>query len=404
MSNLESKLQHLNPEQIEALYREYRSGERITQLLERYQIDIAPSSLIRALPALPCAGLKCPYCRVSLFERPKSRTAQSVKENLAFCKTCKHRHFFASPSNWERACTCPPCQASRNRARQDQAIEQRQRIKAHWSVARRKPLALHSLSISHKLQLMALLEVRMDARRNCLNATEPASGDARVSPSLAMDASILQALHEAHILLVDPDSPLDAFSQDVPPKAWKNKVRWLGNVSLDGQQRAPLSQLYRALRKAVSDGPRPQWRDELAACIQALCIEEVCAYIMAQCTARKLPFEGRDKAHELATQLLQANSVQQAWALANTAILGALTFIARNQVSRQHAASTLAGCMLSMSDRAVIERWQLDPLRDKPPAPRSRYSQVLFDVLLKQTDHGLEHTVAQYLALLPRHG
>ena len=279
LSDFKSKLQHLSAEQIEALYNQYIGGERIALLLERYAIDIAPSSLIKAFPPVPCAELKCPYCEVSLFERRKSRSANSWNDNLAYCPNCAHRHYFPGRNKWQRECTCVPCQASRERARQAKAIEQRKRIHEHWSLAKRLPVPLHTLPITRQLQLLAMLEIRMDAQRDCIQAAEKTLSDARISPSASMDSAILLALHEDQILLVDPDSPLDAFSDDPTPKAWQNKVRWIANVSLDCPQRASVGPLYRTLHKALSNGPQPQWHDELVAAIKQLCNEEVCAYI-----------------------------------------------------------------------------------------------------------------------------
>ncbi|BBH46633.1 hypothetical protein [Pseudomonas sp. KU43P] len=401
MSDFEAKLQHLTAEQIEALYSEYISGEKIALLIERYAIDVAPSSLIKTFPPTPIATLACPYCKVSLFERRKSRTVHSWNENLAFCKTCAHRHYFPGRSRWRRDCTCRPCLAAREEARQVQAVDQRKRVKAHWSLAKRKALALHTLSFTRKLQLLAMLEVRMNAQHNYLTSVEQPDHDARVSPSSAMDTAILQALHEDSVLLVDPDSPLGAFSNDLTPKAWQNKVRWIVNVSLDGQQRAGLAQLYRVMHKELSGGPLPQWHGQIIAMIEALSAEEVCAHLAARCTEHGLPFDARKKAQEVATQLLQAHPVRHVWSLANSAVRGALSYIARTHVSKRHASNTIPASMLSMGERALRQQWQFNASSYDHHAPRSSLSQLLFDVLLQQDDHGLERKISEYIAQIP---
>jgi len=403
LSDFEAKLQHLTAEQIEVLYSEYISGEKIALLIERYGIDVAPSSLIKAFPPVPSAALSCPYCKVSLFERRKSRTTHRWNESMAFCKTCTHRHYFPGRSRWRRDCTCQPCLSAREQAKQAQAVDQRRRIKAHWSLANRKPLALHRLSFTHKLQLLAMLEVRMDAQHNYLAPAEKLHHDARVSPSTAMDAAILQALHEASILLVDPDSPLDAFSDDLTPKAWRDKVRWIANVSLDGQQRAGLAPLYRVLHKELSGGPLPQWGVQIIALIEALSNEEVCAYIAARCAEHGLPFEARKKAAEVATQLLQDHPVRHVFSLANSAIRGALSYIARAHVTKLHASNTIPANMLAMGERALRQQWQFSPSGYDSHPPRSSLNQLLFDVLLQQDDHGLERKIGDYIAQLPLH-
>lgn len=401
MSDFKSKLQHLSAEQIEALYSEYIGGEKIALLLERYAIDVAPSSLIKAFPPVPCAELECPYCEVSLYERRKSRSANSWNDNLAYCPNCAHRHYFPGRNRWQRNCTCLPCVAVRERARQAKAIEQRQRINEHWSLAKRQPVPLRTLSITRQLQLLAMLETRMDAQGDCIQAAEKTIADARLSPSPSMDSAILLALHDDQILLVDPNSPLDAFSDDPTPKAWQNKVRWIANVSLEEPQRASVGPLYRVLHTALSNGPQPQWHDELVAAIRLLCNEEVCAYIASRSAEHGLPFEARKKATEVAAQLLDAHPVRHIWSLANTAVRGALSFVARAQVSKLHAANTIPGSMLSLGERAVREQWQFTVTSYDIHAPRSGFSHALFDVLLQQHDHGLCRKVSDYIAELP---
>ncbi|WP_176514896.1 hypothetical protein [Pseudomonas faucium] len=403
MSEFEAKLQHLTADQVEALYSEYISGEKIALLIKRYDIDVAPSSLIKTFPPVPCPALACPYCEASLFERRKSRTTHSWNENLAFCKTCAHRHYFPDRSRWRRDCTCRPCLDAREAARQAQAVDQRKRVKAHWSLAKRKPLLLHTLSFTRKLQLLAMLEVRMDTQRNCLMPADQAGHEARVSPSKAMDTEILQVLHEESVLLVDPDSPLDAFSNDLAPKAWQKKVHWVANVSLDGYQRTNLAQLYRVMHKELSAGPLPQWRVQIIALIEALSAEEVYAHLATRCTEHGLPFDTRTKALEMAAQLLMAHPVRHAWLLADSAIRGALTYITRTHVTKRHASSTLAASMLSMGERALRQQWQFNLPNEETLAPRSSLSQLLFDVLLQQDDHGLGRKLGDYIADLPLH-
>ncbi|MGF6394344.1 hypothetical protein [Pseudomonas plecoglossicida] len=401
MSDLETKLQHLTPEQIEVLYNEYLGGEKIALLIERYAIDVAPNSLIKTFPPMPCPALACPYCQAILFERRKSKSAHSWNDNMAFCKTCAHRHYYPGRSRWPRACTCPPCQNAREQARQEQAVDQRKRIRTHWSLAKRKPLVLHRLSFTRKLQLLAMLDVRMDVQHNCLAPGGQSTLDARVSPSSAMDATILQALHEESILLVDPGSPLDAFSDDLTPKARRDKVRWVANVSLDGQQRAGLADVYRALHKELSGGPLPQWRAQIVAVIEALSTEEVCAYMADRCAEHGLPFEARKKTAEIATQLLKAHPVRHVWSLGNSALRGALSYMARASVTRRHASNTIPASMLAMGERALRQQWQFNPSGCDNHPPRSSLNHLLFDVLLQQDDHGLERRIDDYVAELP---
>ncbi|MNG71640.1 hypothetical protein D3C79_300510 [compost metagenome] len=400
MSDYEGKLKHLTAEQIEALYKAYIDGEKNAVLIARYGIAVSPSCLIKTFPPVPSKALSCPYCIASLYEHRKAKGSSRWQDKAAFCRSCAHRHYYPGRSRLQRFCTCRPCQEARAQARQEQEAEQRRRIHAHWSPDKKQPVAFDTLSFLRKLQLMALLEVHMDTQRDRLSPLQDSSADARVTPSSRMDCALLQALHDDSILLVDPLSQLDAFSDEAIPKAWQQKVGWIANVSLDGSQRASLTLVHRTLYDELSAGPQPHWRAQIVEALRQVSIEEVSAYLEARCAEHNLPFEARKKTAEVTATLIEMLPVRSLWSLCNTAVRGALSYIARKEVSRLHASNSIPANLLAMAGRAVREQWQFSQSAYDLSAPRSSFSQVLYGLLLNQDDHGLRRTLNDYIGLL----
>lgn len=399
MSDYENKLQHLSAEQMEQLYEEYLAGEKNAVLVERYGIDLPPNCLIKAFPPLACNALACPYCVKPMYQRRKSKGVSDA--GPAFCKSCAHRHYPPSDSRWARRCGCKPCLAERAEHKHMEQAQRQQKIYQQWSLDRIRPLPYRALSFTRKLQLMALLLTRANLLTNRFTPVADSPGDARVTPSQAMDEALLQALRDEQILALDPYSSEDAFSSGSAMVPRLDRVHWIANISLETSERASLSKLHAALYQDLSQGPLPQWRNEIIQAIRNLAVEEVYAYIATRCADHDLPFEAWKKSREVATQLLEQLPVRSIWSLTNTAIRGALSFAAQCRVNKRIASNTIPGRMLSLGERAVLEQWPFRWSGHDVKAPRSGLCQALYGSLLKGADFGLDSAIHEYIQALP---
>lgn len=400
MTDYQDKLGHLDAEQIEALYQEYLAGARIAPLLERYAVELRPNSLIKAFPPKACDDLQCPWCQQPLHTRRRGKTEPEHSINEAFCLSCPHRHYFPAYNRLQRYCICAPCAANRVQAKQRHASELRGEIDAYWRLQDQPSIAYERLSLAQKLALMAIIEARGCARSDRIEAAQASGPGLRLSPSQAMDGALFDDLRQQHLLLLDPDSDLDAFSLN-PAMPRLERVRWVGNITLDGQRRARLTELYQHLHQEFARGPVPEWQRDLGALLRHLAVEEVLGYLEQRCAEHGLALRGVERSRDIAAQLLQRLPVCSVWYLANSALRSAVQFAERCNVDATHAAHTLPGKLWALGQRAIDEQWPLEASRHSASAPRSAYSRVLHGLLLGHHDGGVERPLSDYLKALP---
>ncbi|AZL69536.1 MULTISPECIES: hypothetical protein [Pseudomonas] len=401
MSELEKKLQHLTAEQIEVLYAQYLAGEKVSVLLDRYAIDLKPTQLIKALPPRLIEDLICPYCNTPLFQRRPAKSALGGAKQPAFCSRCEHQHHFPYYHRPPQACQCSPCQLAREQARLQREAELRQRVQAFHGLEAVTPVPFSSLSLTHKLQLMALFEARSDWRLDCLLPARAVKGDACIAPSEAMEQAVLQSLREAKVLMVDPTSPLDAFDSGPTPTPRFDRVYWRVNVSLGDGQRTNLADLYRAIHRELSRGPMPAWREEIAEAIHTLALEEVYGYLESYCAEHSLPFQAWKKGREVIAQLLEELPVCQVWYLAKLAVNNAVVYFNKGSVSKTQASNGIPNSMLALGQKAVEGAWTTKWHKHSVRSPRSGFSKALHDLLLKHDDYGRERRIGNYITALP---
>lgn len=404
LSDYQNKLRHLSAEQVEKLYQEYLGGAKNADLIQRYNLDLAPNCLIKSFPPIASPDVTCPYCAVPMYERRRGKTATSWNIDPAFCKGCDHRHYPPGRTRLLRYCTCAPCQASRMALQKQQTLERRQRIRTQWSLDDIPGVPLASLDFTSKVQLLALLMTHADKANQRLAPLAELRGDARLTPTQDMDSALLQTLRERKVLVIDPGSAVDAFSTGSALVPRLDKVCWIVNVYLTGPERASLAQLQQALLDDLSQGPLAAWHGEIVEVLHRLAVEEVYAYILSRAADHGLPFDAWKKSREVAAQLLLQLPIRSIWSLTNTAIRGALAFAAQCQVNKHIASNTIPGRMLALGQRAVDERWPFRWPGHDVKAPRSGFSQVLHGVVLKLDDHGLEQTLFAYISQLPTPG
>ncbi|WP_049870530.1 hypothetical protein [Pseudomonas cremoricolorata] len=400
MTDYQHKLGHLSAGQIETLYQEYLAGARIAPLLERYAVELRPNSLVKAFPPKACSDLQCPWCLQSLYIRRRGKTEPEHSVNEAFCLSCPHRHYFPAYNRLQRYCICAPCAASRAQAKQNHDDELRGEIDAYWGLQGQPLIPYERLSLAQKVALMAIVEARGSARSDRIEAVQANGTGLRLSPSQGMDARLFDELRQQHLLLLDPDSDLEAFSLN-PAMPRLERVRWVCNVTLDDQRRARLTEVYQRLHQEFARGPQPQWQRELGALVRQLAVEEVLGHLEQRCSEHGLALRGVEHTREIAAQLLQRLPVCSVWYLANSALRSAVQFAERCNVNALHAAQTLPGKLGALGQRAIDEQWPLEASRHSANAARSAYSRVLHGLLLGQHDGGVERPLSDYLKALP---
>lgn len=400
LTDYHNKLSHLAAEDIETLYQRYLAGEPIATLLVEYAVDVPASGLIRAFPPVPCTDLNCPWCERPLHTRRRGKSQPARSVNEAFCLTCEHRYYFPAYNRLQRYCICAPCSQERDHARHDQQTRLREQILAHWAVGSESMVPYATLGIGSKLTLMAIIEARGSVWSDRIEPVEPGHCALLLSPSDTMDATLFETARLQNLLLIDPHSPLEAFVPN-PAVPRLGRVHWICNITLDGQQRATFTELYRHLHRDLSCGPRPEWHRELTQLIRSLAVEEIYGQLERRCAERGLAFRARERSQAVAESLLEHLSVCHIWDLANTALRSTLQFAEHCNVNSAYVVSTLPGKLNHLGHRAIGEHWPPRGSRQAAGTQRSVYSRLLHGLLLGNPDGGLEYPLKRYAQTLP---
>lgn len=87
--NINDKLLHLNKDEIVDLINRYYSDEKISTLLDEYQIPLKSNNLYKYFPFLYSDDI-CPYCNEEMLYTLKSKASEFFNYEKSFCGICKH--------------------------------------------------------------------------------------------------------------------------------------------------------------------------------------------------------------------------------------------------------------------------------------------------------------------------
>lgn len=395
--DLAVELQHLSADQIEELYQHYLAGEKNSILIERYRIKIAPNSLIKILPPLELQSLTCPYCKINMYENRKSKSSSTHLAPPAFCKTCPHKHYYNTGSRAKQRCGCAPCIAFRNDEERKLEARKIEKIQKVFSLNDRKPILYELLNIGDKMNLLAVLEAQTNERFDIVFSMEETPRNIRLTPTKRMDSKILKSLYDRQILLIDPKSPTRAFSFEPKPAADIDQVRWILNVSFDGVERPAIAAIYSALYDELRGGSVTEWKSELLGNMAILASEEVLQFVHLRCNELGLPFGAEDKTREITAQLLKDFSVREICYFADLASRRAHNYAAEQHVGKMRASNTIPNKMLHTGEKALRENWSIN-FKRKMKEPRSEYSKILHNLVLKLDDFGDNRKISEYVS------
>src|SRR5690625_3516691 len=87
--NVNDKLLHLNKDEIVDLINRYYSDEKISTLLDEYQIPLKSNNLYKYFQLL-YSGDICPYCNEEMLYTLKSKASECFNYEKSFCEICNH--------------------------------------------------------------------------------------------------------------------------------------------------------------------------------------------------------------------------------------------------------------------------------------------------------------------------
>lgn len=401
------EIKHLSPDEIEELYTKYLAGEKNATLVNDYKIEIHPNKLITILPPIKINNQLCPYCNTAMFRKRQSKNSSGLCVPPAECYECNHKIFLEDFRYRHKVCNCKHCMILREQNNLAAEKELRRNILKKYSIESKEPIKYIDLTFSDKIILLTLFRIQTNEEFSYILSLDESSKIDALSPTHKMDIECLRRLYKCNVIIIDPNSDTSAFVEDEKTSSFYiNRVRWIVNVSLNGENRSSLNEIYKVTYQELKTGIQAKWEAELLELLSKIATEEVLQYIYVISNELKVQFNAEIKTREIAAQLLKNFSVSEIYYFAKKSVENAHLYYSKGLSNgKKHAANTIPNKMLSLGERASNEKWETYKHNRDSRAPRSSISKVLYDFLLQDEDAGFHKASGKYWMqeILPKH-
>lgn len=340
----------------------------VSKIYEKYAIDKNIRSLPKEFPK-EIVDEVCPYDSSHLEEWLPSRTGHAAYR-IPECPKCGHKE--------ENNCSCVGCL---NKAEEEKK-KQRELIISTYLTDVPK-VKYESLSVRDKVFLSALL--RSGLNEEMTKIIGKSLVENKMSPTADFDREILNELDSKQVILVDPQSPIDAFvKENFPHNYYIYEVNYLLNIDTDVTD---ISAIEYPNRENIIKN-----RDECLQMWKEIAEAECYAYLQDQMQRKRFMFNPGPKTKLVIDHLLEEYSVCQIRNLIWGAVTKAAAWYQEGNVSKRHAANSVITELNNRGERAKAENWDLTPYRMNNAF--TQISRILFDSILQIGKDGFEKTIS----------
>lgn len=384
------EIKHLSLDEIEELYQKYLDGEKNSLLIEHYKIDITPNKLIKILPPKKLDDILCPYCDTPMFTKRRSKSASSWKTLPIECLSCNHITFYENSGYRQQQCKCNKCVIIRKNKEIEKETIKREKIREIYNTSNREPIYYSELSFFQKLVLLTLFRMQTNEDFEYILSLDDPSRTESLSPTEQMDIECIKELFDHRVIIIDPESRIDAFSEDEEFKSFYIKrTRWIPNITYDGIERVELNKIYKEIYQEIKNEIQPQWEEEIFRILFRIASEEVLQYVHVRADELNVNFSAEKKTREVVNQLLQKFSVSEIYYFVKKSVENAHIYYSKGYANnKKHAANTIPNKILSLGERAIDEGWSTYKYNRDSRSPRSYISQIFYDFFLQDEDSG----------------
>lgn len=395
---ISEKIKHLSSDEVEELYERYVGGEKNSVLIKDYNIDIKPNGLITILPPKLLYESLCPYCNVPMLTKRLSKSAGSWSAPLIECYECEHKIYPESARYHNEVCRCTPCVKAREIRYIEVERESKNKILSKYDLRLVESVKYKELTLFHKLVLLTLFRIQTDEDFEHIKPLDSNSKNDSLSPTREMDIKCLEELHDCRVIVVDPESEINAFDKSNDFNSYYiNQVRWIPNVELNAKNRVSLGELYKEIYEELKGEIKLEWKNEVFETLFFISQEEVLKYIHVKANELSVDFIAEVKTRDIVVQLLMNFSVSEIYYFANKAVESAHLYYKKGfSKGRKHAANTIPNKMLSLGERSIAEEWKRYQFNRDSRAPRSYISRIFYDFFLQDDDVGFSKAPMKY--------
>lgn len=373
---ISDKLVHLSDEQIDNMLSEYYQGDKVTDLINKYNIDITPSKFGTVLPyKVNFDGLKCDYCGEQIYIKYLSRNSSETEEYI--CHNCGHM-----PEN--SLCTCYIC---KDIAKQIAIEEEHQKeifVRKLLKIDPNSAVFEDMMTFEQKVYLGAFLREGIDEDYSCIKPIKTFATP--IAPTSLLEDEIIDELRNRKIIKIHPNTDVNSFDNIDVEKGIayfnKNSVWWQLNVKSLDKSKVPL----------VDSIINPYFEfdyHEAFLLWRKIALHESIEYLKYNIERLfDIDYNVGEKTISVINDLLNHYSVGQIYYIIYSSTNNALRYREENYIPNRQAANSIIGRMQSLGERALNNGWKLDNYGRRKDCPQSLISKFFFERILKINEDG----------------
>ncbi len=371
---------------------DYYANVKISDIRAKYNLTKSSSSFHKILPRITFES-KCEKCGGRLYTELPSKSY--VGFQIEKCEDCGH-----FKNNY---CTCSYCMDELNKSLEVERVLKEEQLMQEESRERKKELEKRnkliqyckgrrpekvredSLSLKDKLYLSVF--IRSYLSDDWLELVPIVSNDTykRVSPDLEFTYGMLNELRNRNILIISPQSPIDAFHEEnFPERVHIGKVSYLINITAVDNYNDMIKRLIN-----IKDNKQLFNKSDVIDIWREVAYYESLQYFKYRlCTLDLGEITVGEKTKKLIYKLVDNYSVSEAYWLLYRHSQNALTYYTENSVTRERAINWAVSSLGFYLDKMIANSWDATSYHRSNELPISVISEVFFYEILDINELG----------------
>jgi len=369
---MSEKLSHLTEQELNQLIERYYNKEKVSDLIEEFNISLNPSQLVKHFPP-EIIDTKCEYCNVNFIKPRRSRDYYSWNENEGFCPNCGHENTIF--------CSCKNCTEIEILKQEKQRQSKQEILDEILFIDEDDKIDINSLTFIEKVYLGAFLREGISEDYNYIKPIVDFINP--LAPTAEFQSEIINHLIDKNIILIHPstDSEFIEIIDDNEGnfRYYPYKVKWYLNIQKENTNKVPLIEDLINPKKIETENLEDAFR-----LWKKISLNETLEYFIHSVNnILGIEYNVGDKTISVLKDLLTDYSVSQIYGIIYKSTNNALRFQAEKGVSRKHSANTIIGNAQSYGERAKINNWQLIKYNRIKECPESALSKFFFERIIK---------------------
>lgn len=366
-----NSLKHLSKKELEILMNKYYSGVKVTDLLVEYNVNCSESNFYKLFPPKKFFEYKCEFCGETIVANRHSKTNNTMYQHYElYCPNCFHKPFVE--------CSCSNCQSKKMK------IENIRRENLFEIFDNSdEGINYNELSFIEKVYLGSLIRAGMREDEYIIESKKEKLF--KLAPTIEFELEIYRDLINKKIILINPESNLEAFDFDeknYPVSYGVFKTSYLINIKNFNDEL--LQQIINP--KFYNE----EYSEEAFKLWEKIALEECIEYLLYQMEKVNFSFSVGKKTNSVLNTLLENFSVSQVFAIIYNCVSNASRYYLEGSVSKKQAANSVITRCEQYGERAISQKWNINKYGRLKDLPQSSLSSYFFYKIIQIGEFGFD--------------